>query len=405
MFEKLPEPAGDEILQLASAFREDARSDKMDLGIGVYRDALGKTPIMQAIKAAELSLYKDEQSKSYLGLIGDERFNGALLHLVLGDEVPYDRIRAIQTPGGGGGVRLLAEFIRIATPGATVWVANPTWINHRPIMDFVGLRIRLYDYLDRDSQLVSFDRMIGQLAAAAHGDVVLVQGCCHNPSGANLTLEQWSDIVNLANKNGLVPFIDIAYQGLGDGLVADAQAARFVAGHVPELLLAVSCSKNFGVYRDRVGCAALVASTSSEADLAKATLASLARVNYSFPPNHGAATVRRVLETPELKAKWAEELEQMRQRILANRVALASALRARMDSARFDFIATHRGMFSLLGITASQVQELREKHAIFMPGDGRINLAGLQQANIERLSSALQAVVAGDASVARRNRR
>jgi aspartate/tyrosine/aromatic aminotransferase len=398
MYERLPEPAADEILQLGSAFREDLRSEKVDLGIGVYRDERGNAPVMQAIKAAELSLLTDEQSKSYLGLAGDERFNTAILELVLGDGAPYERTRAIQTPGGGGGVRLLAELIRAASPGAVVWLSNPTWINHRPIMDFVGLRVQTYDYLDLDSQTVAFDRMMGQLAAAAPGDVVLLQGCCHNPSGASLTLAQWSDIVNLANKDGFVPFIDMAYQGFGEGLAADAQATRFVASQVPELLLSVSCSKNFGVYRDRVGCAALVARTSSQANLAKATLASLARVNYTFPPNHGAAAVRTVLEAPQLKASWQEELERMRQRILQNRVALADGLRSKMDSDRFDFIGKHRGMFSLLGITPSQVQDLRAKHAIFMPRDGRINLAGLRTTDVERVSCALHAIAAGNGS-------
>jgi aromatic-amino-acid transaminase len=393
MFEKLPEPAADEILQLATAFREDTRPEKLDLGIGVYRDALGNTPVMRAIKAAELSLVTNETSKSYLGLTGDERFNAQLLDLVLGDHLSSQRIRAVQTPGGGGAVRLIAEFIRAAMPQATVWIGTPTWINHRPIMDHVGLSVRQYDYLDRRSQTINFDQMMAWLPNVARGDIVLLQGCCHNPSGADLSIEQWGEIADLANKIGFVPFIDLAYQGFGDGLDADARPVRLIAAQVPELLLSISCSKNFGVYRDRVGCAALVARSASEADLAKATLASLARVNYSFPPSHGAAAVRVVLETPVLKATWLEELEQMRQRLFSNRVALAGALRAKMHSARFDFVATQRGMFSLLGITPVQVQELRQKYAIFMPSESRINIAGLQQTSIDRLVDALEAVL------------
>jgi aspartate/tyrosine/aromatic aminotransferase len=393
MYEKLPEPAGDEILQLATAFREDTRPEKLDLGIGVYRDALGNTPVMRAIKAAELSLVTSETSKSYLGLTGDERFNAQLLNLVLGDHVSSQRIRAVQTPGGGGAVRLIAEFIRTATPQATVWIGTPTWINHRPIMDHVGLSVRQYDYLDRHSQTVNFDQMITWFANAARGDIVLLQGCCHNPSGADLSIEQWGGLAHLANKVGFVPFIDLAYQGFGDGLHADARPARLMAAQVPELLLAISCSKNFGVYRERVGCAALVARSASEADLAKATLASLARVNYSFPPSHGAAAVRTVLETPELKATWLEELEQMRQRLFSNRVALAGALRGKMHSGRFDSVATQRGMFSLLGITPAQVQELRRRYAIFMSSESRINIAGLQQTSIDRLADCLQAII------------
>jgi aspartate aminotransferase len=396
MYERLPAPPVDEILQLAILFRDDPRPEKLDLGIGVYRDALGNTPIMRAIKSAEATLLETEQSKSYLGMTGDERFTSTLLHLVLGDQVPYERIRAIQTPGGGGGIRLLAEFIRIASPEATVWISDPTWINHRPIMEFVGLRTRLYDYLDPGSKLVGFDRMIRQLAAARRGDVVLLQGCCHNPSGANLTPEQWGEVASLANIVGFVPFIDVAYQGFGDGVVADVEGARFVVNHVPEVLLVVSCSKNFGVYRDRAGCAAVIANTSAEADLSKATLASLARFNYSFPPNHGAAAVRTVLESAELTRAWMEELDEMRQRIDANRGALAIALRHRFNSGRFDFLDNHRGMFSLLGISPSQVQELRGRHAIFMPTDSRINLAGLRPGSIDRLAHALQAVITHD---------
>ena len=391
MYEKLREPAGDEILQLASAFREDARPEKLDFGIGVYRDALGNTPVMRAVKSAEWSLVRDEMSKSYLGLTGDERFNARLLELMLGNHLSQ-RIRAVQTPGGGGAVRLIAEFIRAATPQATVWIGTPTWINHRPIMDHVGLNVRQYDYLDRRSQTVDFDQMMGQFAHAARGDIVLLQGCCHNPSGADLSVVQWSEIAELANRLGFVPFIDLAYQGFGGGLEADAIPLRLVAERVPELLIAASCSKNFGLYRERVGCAAVLARNPLEADLAKSTLASLARVNYSFPPSHGASVVRTVLEIPELKTTWVEELEEMRQRLLSNRLALARALRAKTDSERFDFIITQRGMFSLLGITPDQVQELRQDYAIFMPSESRINIAGLQPKSIERLADALQTV-------------
>lgn len=392
MYEKLPDPAVDEILQLALAFREDTRPEKLDLGIGVYRDASGNTPVMRAVKAAEQLLITNEPSKAYLGLTGDERFNAQLLELVFGDCIS-PRVQAIQTPGGGGAVRLIAEFIRAASRETTVWIGTPTWINHRPIMDYVGLKVQQYEYLDRQSQTADFDRMMASLGTAARGDIVLLQGCCHNPSGADLSIGRWGEVANLANRVGFVPFIDLAYQGFGEGLDIDRQAVRLFASRVPELLVAVSCSKNFGVYRDRVGCAALVARNGREADLAKATLASLARVNYSFPPNHGAAVVRTVLETPELKAEWIEELEQMRQRLFANRVALAAALRAKTHSGRFDFVASQRGMFSLLGITPGHVQELRQKHAIFMPSDGRINVAGLQAASIDRLADALEPIV------------
>jgi len=392
MYEQLPDPAGDEILQLAIAFREDTRPEKLDLGIGVYRDAAGHTPVMRAVKAAERLLITNESSKAYLGLTGDERFNTQLLDLVFGDHVS-PRVRAIQTPGGGGAVRLVAEFIRAASPQAAVWIGTPTWINHRPIMDHVGLKVQQYGYWDRQSQTADFDRIMASLGTAARGDIVLLQGCCHNPSGADLSLAQWGEVADLAERVGLVPFIDLAYQGFGDGLEGDGQALRLVASRVPELLVAVSCSKNFGVYRDRVGCVALVARNGREADLAKANLASLARVNYSFPPDHGAAVVRMVLGTQELKAEWIEELEQMRQRLFGNRVALAGALRAKTHSGRFDFLATQRGMFSLLGITPDHVQELRQQHGIFMPSEGRINIAGLQPASIDRLADALEPII------------
>jgi len=394
MYERLPEPAGDEILQVASAFREDLRPEKLDLGIGVYRDASGNTPVMQAIKAAERDLVSTETSKAYLGFSGDERFNRQLLRLVLGDQVS-ERTCAVQTPGGGGAVRLIAEFVRAAAPEASVWIGTPTWINHRPIMDHVGLTVRQYDYLDRERQVVSFDQMMSALAEATRGDIVLLQGCCHNPSGADLSTEQWSEVAELAEKSGFVPFIDLAYQGFGDGLDLDARSVRVIAARVPELFVAVSCSKNFGVYRDRVGCAALMGRSAREAERAKATLASLARVNYSFPPSHGAAAVRTVLEDQELEASWREELEQMRQRLFSSRVSLASALRNKTHSDRFEFLVAQRGMFSLLGITSRQVQELRHRFAIFMPTEGRINVAGLRETSIDRLADALGTVIEG----------
>jgi aromatic-amino-acid transaminase len=389
MFETLTPPPPDGILALAAAYRADPRDEKLDLGVGVYKDADGATPIMRAVKEAERRILAEQATKAYLSPAGDEGFNAAMSELVLGDVVAPERVAAVQSVGGTGAVRLLADLVARAERGATVWLSDPTWPNHAPIMKTAGLAFTTYPYFDSATRGVDFEAMMGALSSTGPGDVVLLHGCCHNPTGANLTLEQWRKLTELCLDRGFTPFIDMAYQGFGDGLAEDAAGVRLMAAQVPEMLLAASCSKNFALYRDRVGCAMVLAATPESAGIAKETLKSVARTNHSMPPDHGAAVVRTILTDPELRADWQAELESMRQRMLDVRVKLAEALRARTNSGDFDFIAEHRGMFSRLGLSREVVETMRENYGVYAVGDSRINIAGLNQQSIETLVRAM----------------
>lgn len=393
MFESFGTPPADSILALAVAFRNDPRAGKIDLGIGVYKNDEGATPVMRSVKAAEKLVWEREPTKAYLGLGGDEAFCAAMVELVLGKSVPPERVRAAQTVGGGAAVRLLCETMAADGRKGTLWVPDPTWINHVPIATAVGLEVRSYAYLDRQSSEVAFGRMAEDLKGARPGDAVLLHGCCHNPSGADLTEAQWQAVARLVAEKGLLPFVDIAYQGFGDGMEEDACGLRHLAAAVPEMLVAASCSKNFGVYRDRVGAAMLVARNAAEADRAKAVLLAKGRVNYSFPPHHGAATVAAILSDGALRDDWRKELEAMRRRMVANRERLADALARATGSGRFEFLRRHKGMFSLLGLSEAQIARLREEFAVFMPPDGRMNLAALRAGDVEAVSGAIAAAL------------
>ncbi|KQZ13658.1 aromatic amino acid aminotransferase [Mesorhizobium sp. Root554] len=387
-----PAPA-DKILALIGLYRADPRADKVDLGVGVYKDSAGRTPVMRAVREAEKRLLETQETKTYLGLAGDTAFNNAMAALVFGPAADSSRIRAAQAPGGSGALRLAAELLNRARPGTRVWVSNPTWPNHMPIMREAGLETRDYPYFDPASGTVRFEEMMAALQKAEAGDTVLLHGCCHNPTGANLTPAQWQAVTDLVVEKGLMPFIDIAYQGFGEGLEADAVGVRTVAAKAPEMIVAASCSKNFAVYRDRVGAAILMAKDSTQADVAASQLLSVARTMYSMPPDHGAAVVRIVLEDPDLRADWENELEEMRQRMLDLRIRFAEALRRQSNSDRFDFVADHRGMFSRLGLTEAQVERLRAEHGIYMVGDSRINVAGLPENGLDELAKAIVSVL------------
>ncbi|MGB5838446.1 MAG: amino acid aminotransferase [Albidovulum sp.] len=388
MFDQLkPQPA-DTILQLIGQFKADPRKDKIDLGVGVYKDATGLTPVMRAVKAAEQKLWQVEITKTYTGLAGDPAFNAALAGLVLGDSVAADRISSVATPGGTGAVRQAFELIRMASPEATVWVSDPTWPNHLSILRYLGMPVRLYRYFDAESRAVDFAAMMADLGAAKPGDVVLLHGCCHNPTGANLTGPEWQAVAALLEKTGAVPMIDIAYQGFGDGLQEDAAGARLIANHLPEVLIAASCSKNFGIYRERTG-ALIALSNPPQRDQTQATLAFLNRQNYSFPPDHGARLVTMILEDPALRADWQRELEEVRLGMLGLRTALAHELQVLSGSDRFGFLAQHRGMFSRLGATPEQVERLKTEHGIYMVGDSRLNIAGLNAKTVPILARAI----------------
>lgn len=392
MLEALTAPAPDKIIELIALYAADPRADKLDLGVGVYKDAEGRTPIMRAVKAAEQRLWQEQTTKSYVGLLGDLGFVDGLRDLIFGEAVSADRIVGAQTPGGTGAVRQLFELARLANPEAVVWYSNPTWPNHPAILNYLGIPAKTYRYFDAASRGVDFEGMLADLDGVKVGDVVLLHGCCHNPTGANLSLEQWRVLTELCLRRGVVPMIDLAYQGFGDGLDADVAGLRHMAGQVPEMLLAASCSKNFGLYRDRVGAAYAIASAPNLATITKGNLASLNRLNYSFPPDHGAKTVGIILADPVLRADWMAELEGMRRSMLTLRTDLAEALRRATNSDRFDFVASHRGMFSRLGASPEQVAALRADYGIYMVGDSRINVAGLPGQGLDHLAAAIAAV-------------
>jgi aspartate aminotransferase len=392
MLEVLKPQPPDKIIELIGLFAADPRTDKLDLGVGVYKDPQGRTPVMRAVKRAEERLLKEQTTKSYVGLLGDLDFVGSMRGLILGDAVPTERVAGAQTPGGTGAVRQLLELVRLARPGATVWYSEPTWPNHPAIIAHVGLEARTYRYFDPATCQVDGTGMREDLADLAAGDVVLLHGCCHNPTGANLTEQDWRDLTELLAKRHAVPMIDLAYQGFGDGLAADADGLRLMAAALPEMLIAASCSKNFGLYRDRVGAAFAISATAETAAVTKGALAALNRVNYSFPPDHGAKVVAIILGDPELRADWEAELAGMRETMLQLRQRLAEALRRETNSDRFDFVAEHRGMFSRLGLSPEQVAALRAEHGIYMVGDSRINVAGLPADGLERFARAIIAV-------------
>lgn len=388
MFETLQAQKPDAILALVQMFREDPRENKLDLGVGVYKDGTGNTPVMRAIKAAEQKLWANETTKSYTALTGDPGFADAMAKLVLGDAVPRDAICAAATPGGTGAVRQAFEMIKMARPDARVFVSNPTWPNHPSILAYLGIEMVPYRYFDNETRGVAFEAMLEDLKAARKGDVVLLHGCCHNPTGANLTMTQWQEVIALLQQTGAVPMIDIAYQGFGDGLEADAAATRAVAAAMPECLIAASCSKNFGIYRERTGILMIVAHGAAT-KITQGTLAFLNRQNFSFPPDHGARLVTMILNDAALRSDWMTEVEDMRLSMLGLREQLARELQQRSGSDRFGFIAQHRGMFSRLGATPERVLKMRENFGIYMVGDSRMNIAGLNAQTVPILAEAI----------------
>ncbi|MBX9454997.1 MAG: aspartate/tyrosine/aromatic aminotransferase [Rhizobium sp.] len=393
MFETLTAAPPDKILNLSTLYRADSRPEKMDLGVGVYKDSSGATVIMKAVREAEKRLYDSQTTKTYVGMGGDDGFNKAMLKMVFGDDADLSRMFSSQTAGGSGALRTIADLIKRARPEATVWLSDPTWANHAPILKAAGLPTATYPYFDAASGTVKFDAMLEGLKAAKAGDVILLHGCCHNPTGANLTMAEWTKVADLLVERNLFPFVDLAYQGFGDGLEEDCAPVRLLASKVPEMAVATSCSKNFSVYRDRVGAAILVGKDADSVKIAGSQLLTVTRVLYSMPPDHAAAAVRIIMEDDDLRANWKAELEQMRLRMLNLRKGFAEALRRQSNSDRFDFIAEHRGMFSRLGITEAQVDRLRDEYGIYMVGDSRFNVAGLKEDRLEELAKAVVSVL------------
>lgn len=389
MLSNLKEQPADKILALMQAFREDPRDTKVDLGVGVYKDADGKTPVMRAVKAAEKRIWETQETKSYTGLAGDPAFSAAMRGLILGDAAPAERIAAVATPGGTGAVRQGLELMQYADKASSIWLSLPTWPNHPSIVKYLGVPMKEYRYFDEATRSVDFDGMMADLADVKAGDLVLLHGCCHNPTGANLTHAQWQQVADHLEKTGAVPFVDIAYQGFGDGLGEDAYGTRLLASRLPEMIIAASCSKNFGVYRERTGLLMAIAKNTADQASAQKTLAFLNRQNYSFPPDHGARVVTTILEDAALRADWESELEDVRTGMLRLRKSLADELRQRSNSDRFDFIADHRGMFSRIGASPEQVAAMRDNNGIYMVGDSRMNIAGLNDKTIPVLAQAI----------------
>jgi aromatic-amino-acid transaminase len=387
MFETLNPQPQDKILQLIALYRDDPRDTKIDLGVGVYKDATGLTPVMRAVKAAEKKLWEVEKTKTYTGLAGEPAYNAAMIQMILGDGFT-DRAASVATPGGTGAIRQALELIKLASPTATVWLSNPTWPNHPSIIKYLGMPMAEYRYFDAETRGIDFAGLMEDLAEVKAGDAVLLHGCCHNPTGANLNADQWAQVASLLLAKGAIPFVDLAYQGFGDGLEEDANATRMIASLFPEVLIAASCSKNFGIYRERTGILIALGDATRRA-VTQGNLAFLNRQNYSFPPDHGARLVTMILEDDTLRADWKAELEEVRLNMLTLRQTLADALRMATNSDRFDFIATHRGMFSRLGLTEAQVNILRDVHGIYMVGDSRINIAGLNARTVPILAAAI----------------
>ena len=389
IFTDLEEQPADKILALMSAFNDDPREQKLDLGVGVYKDPTGVTPIMRSIKAAEKKWWEIERSKSYVGLVGDPAFSDSIISLVLGVGTPRKLVAAAATPGGTGAVRQGFELFKIANPDVRVFVSDPTWPNHISILKYLNIPCESYRYFDNETRGVDFDSMVSDLSGAKAGDVILLHGCCHNPTGANLNKQQWQVITDLLNKNGATPMIDLAYQGFGDGLEEDAYATRLIAESVPETVIASSCSKNFGIYRERAGLLMVVTQDSSRRNINQSMLAFLNRQNYSFPPDHGSRLVSVVLNDTDLRSDWMSELEDIRNSLLNLRAQLSNELQKLSGSDRFSFIASHRGMFSRLGATPDQVEKMRKEFGIYMVSDSRFNVAGLNYETVPALAKAI----------------
>ncbi|EOB3673471.1 amino acid aminotransferase [Vibrio vulnificus] len=389
MFSQLPTPALDPILSLTVAFRNDPRDQKVDLGIGVYKNNKGETPIMRALSQAQKIVADTQTTKSYVGLAGCEEFNQSMVNLLLAGTSVLDRVSAIQTPGASGALRMLGDLMKVAQPDTTVWISNPSYVNHKPVMEAAGLKVRYYRYFSPETKQVDIGQMLDDLATAGPKDVVLLHGCCHNPTGADIDFAAWQAITDLAVKNGFTPFVDIAYQGFGDGLEEDAKGLQFMADRVEEMLITTSCSKNFGLYRERTGAAIVIGKNAKESSNAKGKLLTLARSTYTMPPDHGAALVKTILQNVELTTTWKQELCEMQQRLLNLRQTLCNELRNQHNTSQFDFIESHKGMFTVLGFTPEQMGTLRDEYGIYGVGDGRINIAGLTEAHIPYVADAI----------------
>ena len=395
MFESLQSLPADPILGLMALLRDDSNPRKVDLGVGIYKDELGRTPVLPSITRAEQRLLIAQESKAYVGPAGNPMFSQAMSELLLGKAacLADGRFAAVQTPGGCGALRVAAELIKASRPNAVIWVSDPTWGNHIPLLGNSGLAIRTYPYFDPATSAVNFAAMVEALMQVGPGDLVLLHGCCHNPSGADLTPAQWRQLTELALQRGFTPFVDMAYQGFGETLEADAYGLRYLAEHLPEVVVAASCSKNFGVYRERVGLVGLLAESTATARAALSHMLAIVRGIYSMPPDHGAALVAEVLTDPQLRSLWTGEVGEMRGRINGLRATFSQSMHARLGVNRFAFVQQQKGMFSFLGLTEAQVLRLRSTYSIYMLNSSRASIAGLNAQNLDYVCDAIAEVV------------
>jgi aspartate aminotransferase len=391
MFDALETLAPDPILGVTAAFRRDTYPLKVDLGVGVYRDEHGVTPVPTAVREAERALLAAQTTKTYVGPAGNLEFNARIVELALGSLAPRlgSRIATIQTVGGCGALRLGAELVRAANPDAVIHVSTPTWANHEPLVGSSGLRLERYPYYDPATRDVDFEAMHDHLGRLPSGSVVLLHGCCHNPTGADLDVAEWSALATLIERRGLLPFVDMAYQGFADDLERDVAGLRTLAERVPQLLLAISCSKNFGLYRERAGALAVIARTADAASAVATHQARLARRMYSMPPDHGASVAATLLGDAGLRRQWTAEVAAMVERMKSLRALLAARLAERQPHRDFGWLTRHRGMFSLLGLDAGQLHALREQHHVYVPADGRMNVAGISDLNVDYIADAI----------------
>ena len=396
MFESLQAASADAILGLIAEHNNDPRPEKIDLGVGVYRTEQGETPVLDVVKRAEQHLVDSQNSKAYIGTAGAADFNAAMQALTFGESAPDDRLVTIQTPGGSGSLRVAAGMILRASPEASVWVSEPTWANHVPLLAGAGLDLKPYPYYDTENHVIKIDEMLAALRTAPAGDIVLLHACCHNPSGLDLSEDNWKAVADVIIERDLVPFIDMAYQGFANDLDADAFSVRHMAGRVKEMIVSSSCSKNFGLYRDRVGTLSLLTADTAARDIVGSQVNNLVRTIYSVPPDHGAAVVSMILNDADLRRDWIVELTDMRERLQAMRSLLNDALAEKLPERDFTHLVRATGMFCFLGISAAQVARLKRDFGVYMVDSSRINVAGITPQNVDYLATSIAATLGSE---------
>ena len=392
MFEQLEPRPADAILKLIAEYKSDGREQKIDLGVGVYRTAEGATPVLRAVKAAEQQILESQDSKAYLGTAGEPAYNTAMQTLTFNDSVDAERLVTVQAPGGSGALRVAAALLTQSRENCSVWVSDPSWANHVPLLGGAGLELKPYPYYNTDTHVIEFERMLDALRAIPKGDVVLFHACCHNPTGMDPDEDRWRAVTDVVVERELVPFIDMAYQGFARGIDDDAFVVRHMAGKVAEMLVTNSCSKNFGLYRDRVGVLSVLSQDGGSSATIASQLSAIARTIYSMPPDHGARIVATILNDAEMTLQWQAELAEMRERIAGMRELLDDALQEKAPDRDFSHLVKATGMFSFLGLSAEQVEQLKGDYGVYMVGSSRINVAGVTVDNVEYLAEAISAI-------------